>query len=130
MGNTGRKACIEADTDTQGALAAQFQTFPPPRANPYIMTPKLLDTSAKADILYVVSPEAITIDQMQDSENGVIARKYTPFRKVQNGDGSTRQVYQLEAGSVNTGVGADRLSQFPLCVLQDKEQGLIQGDPP
>ncbi|MBI3556711.1 MAG: hypothetical protein HY074_10650, partial [Deltaproteobacteria bacterium] len=130
MGNSGNHACIEADTDQGGALADQFTVFPPVRANAFQMAPLVLDTVAKADILYVVTPEAITVDQMQDSENGVIARQYTPYRLVQNGDASTRLVYQLESGSVNTPTATDRLSQFPICVLQDKVEGLIQGDPP
>lgn len=113
----GRRACIEADTDANGKLA--LKSFPPAAANPFVLTPKPIDSDSKFDVIYVVTPESVTFENMQDPENNPIARQYTPYRIV-NGQ---IQKYSLVSDSENVEDPKKRLSHFPLCVLQDTKKG-------
>ena len=121
MGNGSRQACIEADTDSLGAL--KLKTFPPAKlSNPYgDLQPREIETDSRSDLVYVVTPESVKFEDMQDSENGPIARQYTPYRL--GTDGVTKIAYRLDSDSLNTNNPQQRLSRFPLCVLQDAKKG-------
>ncbi len=109
MGNGGRHACIEADTNSVGRL--KLTTFPD-LLNTYELGSKTLDSSSKFDFAYVVTPPRVTIENMQNPDDP-IGRQYRPYRFI-NG---VQITYDIEAGSQNN--TTNRASQFPLCVLQD-----------
>lgn len=71
-----------------------------------------LETVGARDNLYIVTPTGIT---KSDMENPTIGQQYTPRRYV-NG---AKIDYALDVDSQNTTTPSDRLSSFPICVLQD-----------
>lgn len=120
IGNGSKRACIEADTNAQGKLA--LTTFPPAKqSNPFQTSPKEIDTDSRFDIVYIVTPESVKFEDMQDFENNKIARQYTPYKLKP--DGVTRLSYRLDSDSLNNTNPSARLSKFPLCVLQDAKKG-------
>lgn len=120
VGDGSRRACIEADTNAQGKLA--LTTFPPAKqSNPFQTSPKEIDVDSRFDIVYIVTPESVKFEDMQDVENNKIARQYTPFKL--KADGVTRLSYRLDSDSLNNTNPVARLSKFPLCVLQDAKKG-------
>lgn len=127
MGGGNLKACIEADTDENGKL---FDDSYPSQANPFQMHPKVIDSDAQFDIVYVVTPERIKIEDMADP-NGAIAKQYTPWRWTPHTSNTQKQIYQLRLGQGNSNSSnpTDRLSVFPLCVVQDTMKGQRLGDP-
>ena len=127
MGNGSKQACIEADTDALGAL--KLKTFPPAKiSNPYgDLQPREIETDSRSDLVYVVTPESVKFEDMQDAENGAIARQYTPYRL--STDGVTKIAYRLDSDSLNTNDPLQRLSRFPLCVLQDAKKGANGANP-
>jgi hypothetical protein len=112
-------ACIEADTDASGNLDSQFQSFPPTNPNPFILGTKVIDSSPMMDMIYVVTPPSVKVADMQDPENNKVARQYTPLRSIDNGGTPYVVKYGLDSNSLSTSNPADRLSLFPVCVLQD-----------
>jgi len=81
--------------------------------------------AGRSNIVYVVTPSNVTVDQMQDAENGKIARKYTPYRMVKNSDVSQRQVYLLDVASDNSNDPARsvcRSSRFAFFKTRSKDR--------
>ncbi|MEW6056106.1 MAG: hypothetical protein AB1540_05780 [Bdellovibrionota bacterium] len=117
LGNGGRRACVEADTDASGRLKNPGL----PNPNPFIYSPRTIDQDSKFDIVYVVTPPDVTLEQMQDPQNNARARQFTPQR-IKPGTTNQFQVYNLYSGSNNSNNAAQRLSRFPLCILQDANQ--------
>lgn len=121
VGNGSRRACIEADTDALGRGPAT-SAFPPARiSNPFTTSPKELDLDSKFDIVYVVTPESVKFEDMQDPEHNKVARQYTPYKLKP--DKTTKLSYRLDSDSLNSNNATARLSKFPLCVLQDAKKG-------
>ncbi len=117
--NGSRRACIEADTDSNGRLNSTFATLP--QNNLFTITQRPIDRDPTTDILYVVTPASVKMEQMANPDSP-IAKKFKPYRCLDESC-SEPQYYELTVGSLNTNTYLDRLSRFPLCVLQDKVAG-------
>lgn len=140
VGNGNKSACIEADTTSTGSLYNPSGVYPPPTRNPFINQPKQIDSSSPSDILYVVTPANITMSQMQNPSVNPpnVAAQFTPWRPkpVQGGNdpNGAQQIYSLTTNSatgasgVNSNVASARLSQYPICVLQDAVAGAAPGN--
>lgn len=126
MGNGAAAACIEADTTPSGMLYKKFQDYTTLSVIQRKTT--FLDNGELDDIVYIVTPEYITYEQIND-RNGVIAQQYTPWRYPKNSDLSAKLIYDLDLGSESTSNPNERLSKFPLCVLQDTQKGLVDSTP-
>jgi hypothetical protein len=127
--NGSSKPCIEADTDANGLL--KLNAFPPPApvGAAYAMTTTPLDSSSQADVLYVVTPESVNFEDMQDPQSSKIARFYTPWRAKPNGAAGDQQVYRLVSNTTNSADPTTRLSQFPVCIIQDSQKGVTTVTP-
>lgn len=113
MGNGTNRFCLEADTDSAGRLFSLATTWSGDSLSTFLNA-RELDAESKFDIVYVVTPTSVKLENMQDP-NDVIAKKYRPLRKIR---GQT-VAYDLKSNTENNDDPNARLSQYPLCVLQD-----------
>lgn len=127
IGGGNRKACLEADTNVNGRLDEQFKNLPRQSGTPFLFADKKLDADSPRDELYVVTPERINLEDMQDPE-GPIAHQYWPMRVLKNAANGDQVRYYLTVGSDNSGTAAGRYSKFPVCVLQDSKKGQSLGE--
>ncbi len=74
-----------------------------------------LEQTGMVDVLYVVSPTGITLDQMERDQT--LQDQFRPVRYI-NG---YKVEYNLDVDSQSSTTPSLRLPQFPVCVLQDKE---------
>ncbi len=112
LSGANRRPCIEADTDANGKFA---MSFPDPLGT-YLLSARSLDSNSRPDEVYIVSPPSVTIENMQNPSDPV-GQQYIPKRFLPNS--ATPVVYGFEAGSQNSNDPAQRVSMFPVCVLQD-----------
>jgi hypothetical protein len=113
MGNGTNRFCIEADTNASGRLFNLGTTWNGDSLSTFLST-RELDADSKFDIVYVVTPPSVKLENMQNADDP-IAKKYRPLRKIR---GQTI-AYDLKSNTENNDDAAARLSQYPLCVLQD-----------
>jgi hypothetical protein len=80
----------------------------------YQFSTTTIDASSSADYMYVVTPTNVTRAQMHNPADPTFLQ-YQPYRMV-NG---TAVYYNLDSGSLNSSIPAERVSIYPLCVLQE-----------
>ncbi len=80
----------------------------------YQLAPRAVDLNSSADMMYVVTPTNITRAQMENPADATFLQ-YQPYRLI-NG---TAVYYNLDSGSLDTAIPAQRLPIYPLCVLQE-----------
>ncbi len=121
IGNGNRRACIESDTDSDGALYSSgiFSNTTGDPLTTYQMGTTFIDQNPIPDYLFVVTPTRVTVENMQNPTDPV-GLQFTPKRVLPSG---STMIYRFnsQTGNYSTtpgGVPITRLAQYPLCVLQ------------
>lgn len=121
IGNGNRRACIESDTNNNGALysSAIFSSTTGDPLSTYQMGTSFVDQNPLPDYVFVVTPPRVTVENMQNPSDPV-GLQFTPKRTMPNS--ANPIVYRFNAQTTapptNGNIPSSMLAKYPLCVLQ------------